>query len=101
MGGACHAAGLSFAAVHDSYWTHAGSVERMNMILRDAFVELHSPDLLQQLLDQFKQRYSCADPDPQTGAPCQHAAVSGPCPVEGCCRVNWSAPELARPVRAS
>lgn len=35
-------AGLSFAGVHDSFWTHAGSIEQMNKILRDAFVDLHS-----------------------------------------------------------
>ena len=34
--------GITFAGVHDSFWTHAGSVERMNELLRDKFVELHS-----------------------------------------------------------
>lgn len=33
---------MSFAGVHDSFWTHAGDIEQMNSILRDAFVELHS-----------------------------------------------------------
>ena len=28
--------------MHDSFWTHAGTVERMNCLLRDKFVELHS-----------------------------------------------------------
>jgi len=27
--------GIAFAAVHDSYWTHASSVDRLNEILRD------------------------------------------------------------------
>lgn len=35
-------AGICFAGVHDSFWTHAGSVERMNELLRAKFVELHS-----------------------------------------------------------
>lgn len=35
-------AGIDFAGVHDSFWTHAGTVERMNELLRDKFVELHS-----------------------------------------------------------
>ena len=26
---------ITFAAVHDSYWTHAGTIDRMNEILRD------------------------------------------------------------------
>ena len=29
------AAGITFAGVHDSFWTHAGSVDDMNRILRD------------------------------------------------------------------
>ena len=67
----CVAEGLTFAAVHDSYasttlstarlpqrspsppwprgryWTHAADVERMNVILRDAFIELHEATNLQ------------------------------------------------------
>ena len=34
-------AGLDFAGVHDSFWTHAGTVEHMNSLLREKFVELH------------------------------------------------------------
>lgn len=37
---------ISFAAVHDSYWTHAGKVEEMNEILRDQFIKLHSQPIL-------------------------------------------------------
>ena len=32
---ACHKEGISFAGVHDSYWTHAGTVDDMNRILRN------------------------------------------------------------------
>ena len=39
---ACAEAGIQFAGVHDSFWTHAGSVEEMNVLLREKFVELHS-----------------------------------------------------------
>jgi hypothetical protein len=35
-------AGIDFAGVHDSFWTHAGTVERMNDLLREKFIELHS-----------------------------------------------------------
>jgi DNA-directed RNA polymerase len=27
--------GITFAAVHDSYWTHASKVDELNTILRD------------------------------------------------------------------
>jgi DNA-directed RNA polymerase, mitochondrial len=53
----CHDVGLSFAAVHDSFWTHAGDVPRMNAILRDAFVHMHSEDIITRLSEEFKQRY--------------------------------------------
>lgn len=51
----CSAAGLAFAGVHDSFWTHAGSVDRMNDILRNNFYKLHSKPLLQQLRDDFQR----------------------------------------------
>ncbi|KAK6512084.1 DNA-directed RNA polymerase [Arthrobotrys musiformis] len=50
-------AGLTFAAVHDSFWTHASDVDTMSRVLRDAFVELHSEDLVAKLRDEFVLRY--------------------------------------------
>ena len=46
---ACDEAGLSFAGVHDSFWTHAGTTAEMNRLLREQFVELHSAPLLERL----------------------------------------------------
>lgn len=40
------ARGHSFVAVHDSYWTHAGSVDTLSKLLREQFVRLHSYNLL-------------------------------------------------------
>ena len=48
------AAGVAFAGVHDSFWTHAGTATRLNVMLRDAFVELHSRPLLEDLLAQMQ-----------------------------------------------
>ncbi|GIL43740.1 hypothetical protein Vafri_1378 [Volvox africanus] len=45
-------AGAVFAAVHDSFWTHAADVDDMNRIIRDTFVELHSRPLLQELYQE-------------------------------------------------
>lgn len=42
-------AGVTFAAVHDSYWTHASSIDPMSKFIRDTFIELHSSDVLQRL----------------------------------------------------
>lgn len=51
----CYHQGLSFAGVHDSFWTHAGTVDRMNTILREKFVDLHSCPLLDNLLLEFQR----------------------------------------------
>ncbi|KAG8908928.1 DNA-directed RNA polymerase [Tulasnella sp. 403] len=48
---------LTFASVHDSYWTHACSIDEMSMIIRDTFVELHSKNILERLRDEFVERY--------------------------------------------
>ena len=53
----CRTSGITFAAVHDSYWTHAGDVGRMNSILRDQFIHLHSQPLLEDLLESFRKTY--------------------------------------------
>lgn len=53
----CDELGLAFSAVHDSFWTHAADIDTMNRVLRDAFVQLHSQDLIQRLADEFKTRY--------------------------------------------
>ena len=50
----CKEAGLEFAAVHDSYWTHAGTVEDMSHLLREAFVELYENPILEDLDQALK-----------------------------------------------
>ena len=49
--------GLSFSAVHDSFWTHACDVDEMNEILRDCFVDLYSRPLLKDLKRSWELRY--------------------------------------------
>ncbi|CDW58308.1 DNA directed RNA polymerase, mitochondrial [Trichuris trichiura] len=45
----CQHAGLTFASVHDCFWTHASTVDVMNRILREQFVALHSRPILEDL----------------------------------------------------
>ena len=52
----CDQAGLTFAAVHDSYWTHACDVNTMSRILREAFISIHSSDLMGRLAEEFAIR---------------------------------------------
>ncbi|KAJ1930213.1 DNA-directed RNA polymerase [Tieghemiomyces parasiticus] len=53
----CAKQGLTFASVHDSYWTHACDVDTMNIILRDQFIALHSQPILENLHQEFQTRY--------------------------------------------
>ncbi|KAJ0900576.1 putative DNA-directed RNA polymerase [Helianthus annuus] len=54
---ACKEAGLSFAGVHDSFWTHACDVDQMNHILREKFVELYEAPILENLLESFQKSF--------------------------------------------
>ncbi|KAI6030315.1 hypothetical protein EDC04DRAFT_2572269 [Pisolithus marmoratus] len=54
----CRTRGIVFASVHDSYWTHACSIDPMSAIIRDTFIALHSSDILSKLETEFKARYA-------------------------------------------
>lgn len=54
---ACQEAGMNFAGVHDSYWTHACDVDEMNRILREKFVELYEVPILENLLESFEKSF--------------------------------------------
>ncbi|CAL5376392.1 unnamed protein product [Camellia sinensis] len=43
--------------VHDSFWTHACDVDRMNRIIREKFVELYRTSILEDLLESFQRSY--------------------------------------------
>ncbi|KAH8678741.1 hypothetical protein BGZ60DRAFT_370335 [Tricladium varicosporioides] len=53
----CDEQGLNFAAVHDSFWTHAADIEKMNLVLRDSFIKIHSEDVIGRLAAEFEARY--------------------------------------------
>src|SRR5204862_8124229 len=53
----CDERGLTFSAVHDSFWTHAADVDTLNTLLRDAFIRMHSEDIIGRLAAEFKIRY--------------------------------------------
>lgn len=56
----CSELGMDFAAVHDSFWTHAADIPKLNTVLRDAFVRMHSEDIMGRLAAEFKARYAGA-----------------------------------------
>ncbi|CAL6270165.1 unnamed protein product [Bathycoccus prasinos] len=53
----CSRANITFAGVHDSFWTHAGDVPVMSRILREKFIELHETPLLDNLYEELKSTY--------------------------------------------
>ena len=54
---ACHDARIEYAAVHDSYWTHAATVDEMGVILREQFVLLHADDHLARLVADVERAH--------------------------------------------
>lgn len=54
---ACADAGITFASVHDCFWTHAASVDEMNRVLREQFVALHQEPVLERLREEFLAKY--------------------------------------------
>lgn len=53
----CKKNNITFASVHDSYWTHAATVEPMSELIRDTFIHLHSNDLIGNLREEFLERF--------------------------------------------
>ncbi|XP_048479577.1 DNA-directed RNA polymerase, mitochondrial isoform X3 [Plutella xylostella] len=54
----CQARAVTFVSVHDCFWTHPDTVDRMNKICREQFVALHSQPILEELSDFLVKRYS-------------------------------------------
>ena len=48
--------GITYASVHDCYWTHACSVEVMNEVCREQFINLHSFPIVEKLAEAFQER---------------------------------------------
>uniref|UniRef100_A0A0N5A192 DNA-directed RNA polymerase n=1 Tax=Parastrongyloides trichosuri TaxID=131310 RepID=A0A0N5A192_PARTI len=53
----CTSRNITFAAVHDCFWTHARTVEEMNLITREEFIKLHKQPLVNDLACHFKETY--------------------------------------------
>jgi DNA-directed RNA polymerase, mitochondrial len=54
----CEKKGISFVAVHDSYWTHPCDIDEMNLICREQFLALHSQSILEDLSKFMLTKYS-------------------------------------------
>ncbi|XP_067946451.1 DNA-directed RNA polymerase, mitochondrial-like [Watersipora subatra] len=60
----CHRHGITFASIHDCFWTHANSIDTMNKICRESFYDIHSQPILSNLSDYFVKNYINPD-DPE------------------------------------
>nr|ABC17816.1 mitochondrial RNA polymerase [Tigriopus californicus] len=49
--------GCTYASVHDCFWTHPATVEIMNEVCRQQFINLHSYPILEELSEAFLQNY--------------------------------------------
>lgn len=56
----CFERNITFASIHDSFWTHASDINDLSRILRDAFVDMHSEDIIGRLRHEFTARYQGA-----------------------------------------
>eukprot|EP00123_Amoebidium_parasiticum_P015875 comp23188_c1_seq1/m.37609 comp23188_c1_seq1/g.37609 ORF comp23188_c1_seq1/g.37609 comp23188_c1_seq1/m.37609 type:complete len:1156 (-) comp23188_c1_seq1:104-3571(-) len=54
---ACSNHGLTFAAVHDSYWSHAADITRLSELLRDEFISMHGQPILENLVTHWRHFY--------------------------------------------
>ncbi|CAJ0608497.1 unnamed protein product [Cylicocyclus nassatus] len=53
----CSRRGITFAAVHDCFWTHACSVDEMSRVCREQFVRLHSEPIVEQYSKWLHSHY--------------------------------------------
>ena len=53
----CNELNVTFASIHDSFWTHACDIGVMSLVLRDAFVAMHSEDIVGRLREEFELRH--------------------------------------------
>ena len=49
---------ITFAAVHDSYWSHPSDVDDMSKHLREEFVRVHKSNCLEVLEVELHRRYA-------------------------------------------
>jgi DNA-directed RNA polymerase, mitochondrial len=57
---ACSRENITFASVHDSFWTHSCDVDRLNELLRMEFVDIYDAgkeSILSRLVAEFKKIY--------------------------------------------
>eukprot|EP00437_Effrenium_voratum_P026582 CAMPEP_0181400584 /NCGR_PEP_ID=MMETSP1110-20121109/2189_1 /TAXON_ID=174948 /ORGANISM="Symbiodinium sp., Strain CCMP421" /LENGTH=1047 /DNA_ID=CAMNT_0023522685 /DNA_START=38 /DNA_END=3178 /DNA_ORIENTATION=- len=49
----CEELNIAFAAVHDSFWTHAADITQLNKIIRECFIELYEQPILAEFYEDL------------------------------------------------
>uniref|UniRef100_A0AC35EWR4 DNA-directed RNA polymerase n=1 Tax=Panagrolaimus sp. PS1159 TaxID=55785 RepID=A0AC35EWR4_9BILA len=52
----CRRHGITFAAIHDCFWTHASTVDTMNKICREQFIEMYNQPLIENLAQEMREK---------------------------------------------
>uniref|UniRef100_A0A914YPG9 DNA-directed RNA polymerase n=1 Tax=Panagrolaimus superbus TaxID=310955 RepID=A0A914YPG9_9BILA len=52
----CRKQGITFAAIHDCFWTHASTVDTMNTICRDQFIQMYNEPLIENLAKEMREK---------------------------------------------
>jgi len=55
---------ISFASVHDSYWTHSGTAEEMGVILREQFAAVYAENVADNLRREWMRKFGVDIPEP-------------------------------------
>eukprot|EP00913_Durusdinium_trenchii_P011041 g10365.t1 len=58
----CQQRQIAFAAVHDSFWSHAADIPVLNEEIREAFIELYQKPVLQDLYEDWGSAESKTSP---------------------------------------
>ena len=56
-----HKVRLAYGGIHDCALTHASDIPELSSVLRDTFIELHKPDRIGILYEEWKNRYPRAN----------------------------------------
>lgn len=57
----CRGDDITFASVHDSYWSHAATIDGLSEHIRSAFIDLHSKDIIGDLRAEVSRRESLSN----------------------------------------
>jgi len=55
---------ISFASVHDSYWTHSGTAAAMGEILREQFAAVYTENVAENLRREWMRKFGVDLPEP-------------------------------------